>query len=97
MWLPARDGGVFVLQKAVCLTGSLPMNRDRVIRLVTAASSFRANVLLERKGATINGKSMLGLLSISESTGREFMLVVSGADEAEALERLAAMLEESQP
>jgi len=54
-------------------------------------------VLLERKGGTINGKSMLGLLSISESTGREFMLVVSGVDEAEALERLAAMLEERQP
>jgi len=86
-----------VLQKTVRLTGSLPMNRDRVIRLVTAANSFSANVLLESQGAIINGKSMLGLLSITEDTGRDYTLVISGEDEAEALDRLAAMLEEVWP
>ncbi|NLD33618.1 MAG: phosphocarrier protein Chr [Clostridiales bacterium] len=73
------------------------MNRDRVIRLVTAANSFSANVLLESQGAIINGKSMLGLLSITEDTGRDYTLVISGEDEAEALDRLAAMLEEVWP
>lgn len=86
-----------MLQKTVRLTGSLPMNRDRIIRLVTAANSFSANVLLECQGATINGKSMLGLLSITEDTGRDYTLVISGEDEAEALDRLAAMLEEVWP
>ncbi len=86
-----------MLQKTVRLTGSLPMNRDRVIRLVTAANSFSANVLLESQGAIINGKSMLGLLSITEDTGRDYTLVISGEDEAEALDRLAAMLEEVWP
>lgn len=86
-----------MLQKTVRLTGSLPMNRDRIIRLVTAANSFSANVLLESQGAIINGKSMLGLLSITEDTGRDYTLVISGEDEAEALDRLAAMLEEVWP
>lgn len=70
------------------------MNRDRVIRLVTAANRFASHVMLERQGSSINGKSMLGLLSITGMMGRDYMLVTSGEDEREALEHVSVLLEE---
>lgn len=81
-------------QKHIVITGSLPMSRERVIRLVSAANSFSSQVLLEGDNVTINGKSMLGLLSITQDTGRAFNLITRGEDEEEALERLAVLLHE---
>ena len=39
---------------------------------------------------TINGKSMLGLLSLGKLSGREMTLLAEGADEERAAETLAA-------
>lgn len=86
-------GVLFVLQRKVRLGGSLPMTRERVARLVTVSNRFASHVMLEREGSSVNGKSMLGLLSISPMSGREFMLVTSGEDEREALEQISALLE----
>ncbi len=72
------------------------MNRDRVIRLVTVANRFSAHVMLEREGSSVNGKSMLGLLSITGQPGRDYMLVTSGEDEREALEQVSSLLEEGE-
>ena len=82
-----------MLQRKVRLGGSLPMTRERVIRLVTEANRFASHVMLEREGGSVKGKSMLGLPSITPMSGREFMLVTSGEDEKEALEKLSELLE----
>ena len=84
-----------MLQKKVRVGGNLPMTRDRVIRMVTVANRFSSHVMLEREGSSVNGKSMLGLLSITGLAGREYMLVTSGEDEREALEEISALLEEA--
>ena len=81
-------------RRSVRITGTLPMTRDRVIRLVSASNLFSCHVLLEGDNLTINGKSMLGLLSINRSTGCDFDLVCEGEDEAEALESLTRLLDE---
>lgn len=83
-----------MLQKKITLFGSLPMNRERVIRMVTIANRFVSTVMLEHDDTTINGKSMLGLLGITAHTGREYMLVISGEDEKEALEQISQLFDE---
>ncbi len=83
-----------MLQKKIRLYGSLPLNKERVIRMVTVANRFVSSVMLEHDGTTINGKSMLGLLGITAHTGRDYMLVTSGEDEKEALEQICLLFEE---
>lgn len=83
-----------MLRKTIRISGELPLSRERVFRIVSAANAFSAGILLEAEGVTINGKSMLGLLAIHEGTGRSFDLVCSGEDQEEALQRMAALLEE---
>jgi phosphotransferase system HPr (HPr) family protein len=80
-------------RRSIRIAGTLPMTRDRVIRLVSVSNLFSCHVLLEGENLTINGKSMLGLLSINWTTGRDFDLVCEGEDEAEALERIIRLLE----
>ncbi len=70
------------------------MTRERVIRLVSLANTFSSHILLEADNLTINGKSMLGLLSISRHTGQDFYLVAQGVDETEAISAMAQLLEE---
>lgn len=82
-------------RKPVRLAGPLPMTRERVIRLVSLANTFSSNILLEGDNVTINGKSMLGLLSISRQTGQDFFLVTEGLDEAEAHGAMKALLEQA--
>ncbi len=83
-------------QKHIVITGPLPMSRDRVIRLVSAANAYSAQILLEGDTATINGKSMLGLLSITRHTGRVFTLITRGEDEEEAMERIFTLLSDEE-
>lgn len=84
-------------RQRIRISGRLPLSRERVFRIVSAANAFSAGVLLEAESGTINGKSMLGLLTLSEEGGREFDLVCSGEDEVEALARISALLEEPLP
>ena len=81
-------------RRSIRITGTLPMTRDRVIRLVSVSNLFSCHVLLEGENLTINGKSMLGLLSINWTTGRDFELVCDGEDEMEALDSLTRLLED---
>jgi phosphotransferase system HPr (HPr) family protein len=80
-------------RRSIRIAGTLPMTRDRVIRMVSVSNLFSCHVLLEGENLTINGKSMLGLLSINWTTGRDFDLVCEGEDEAEALESIIRLLE----
>lgn len=81
-------------RRSIRITGTLPMTRDRVIRLVSVSNLFSCRVLLEGENLTINGKSMLGLLSINWTTGRDFELVCDGEDDMEALDSLTRLLED---
>ncbi|MHC1786097.1 MAG: HPr family phosphocarrier protein [Christensenellales bacterium] len=81
-------------RKEVHITGPLPMTRERVIRLVGLANTFSSHILLEGENLTINGKSMLGLLSINRDMGRDFFLVAQGEDELEARDSMIRLLED---
>lgn len=83
-----------MIKRKVTLAGTLPYTAERAKKLANAASAFTARILLEDKRGTFNGKSMLGLLSLGKLCGREMTLLAEGADEVQAAETLAALLEE---
>lgn len=83
--------------RKIVLSGPLPMTRERAAKLVSAANTYPCGVFLERDNFTVNGKSMLGLLSISRLSCRDLMLVTDGPREEEALEALSQLLAEDAP
>lgn len=60
---------------------------------VQAASKFAARIWLEKGSKKVDGKSIMGLLSLAVSKGDEILVVVDGKDENEAMEAITRFLE----
>ncbi len=78
--------------RQIDLTGLTPFQREHVVRLVNVANGYVSHILLEHRNRTINGKSMLGLLSLGDVQNESVTLIVDGDDEKEALEAVADAL-----
>jgi catabolite repression HPr-like protein len=56
---------------------------------VQEANRFSSDIYLEKDGKKVNGKSIMGLMSLAISTGSVIKLIADGPDENEAIEKLA--------
>ena len=61
---------------------------------VQTAGRYQSSIRLVKGERDVDGKSLLGLLSLGLSAGSVFQLVVSGPDEAAAAEALTALVAE---
>ena len=83
-----------MIKQTLDLSGVTPLNRTQIEHLVHIAGGFNSRIIFEHKSRTINGKSMLGILSMGVTGHDPVTLVVDGADEEEAFEAMKTMLEE---
>jgi phosphocarrier protein len=56
--------------------------------LVQTAKDFQSNIYLEKGNDRINGKSIMGILTLGASFGTEIRVIVEGEDEQTALEAM---------
>jgi len=59
--------------------------------LVQAASKFQSDLFIEMYGYRVNGKSILGLMTLAAEEGAEMELIAEGPDEEEAIETLSQL------
>ncbi|MGC7873008.1 HPr family phosphocarrier protein [Desulfosporosinus sp. SYSU MS00001] len=59
---------------------------------VQTASRFRSNIKIKHGNSVVDGKSILGILSLGLSTGSVFELLVEGEDETEAVVALEKLM-----
>lgn len=62
--------------------------------LVKTASQFESEVYLRRDNYEINGKSVIGVMTLAAEQGATLTLVVEGADEDEAADALTELFED---
>jgi len=62
--------------------------------IVRTASQFDADVYLQRDNYEINGKSVIGVMTLAAEQGASLTLVVEGSDEAEAADALEELFED---
>lgn len=60
---------------------------------VRAANQFTSDITIVSDGDEVNGKSIIGIMSLGLYSGQETTLQADGADEAEAVEYLANFIE----
>ena len=56
------------------------------------ASTFHSNVYLEHEGRRLNGKSLLGILSLGVNKGDIITIIGEGRDEQTAVNRLVELV-----
>ncbi|MFB6231094.1 MAG: HPr family phosphocarrier protein [Salinibacter sp.] len=62
-------------------------------KIVKTASQFDSQVYLRRDNYEINGKSVIGVMTLAAEQGATLTLVVDGEDEDEAAEALTSLFE----
>lgn len=61
---------------------------------VKAAARFNSNVMVEKDGMQVNGKSIMGLLMLACPLGSKIILKIEGADEDKAFLELGGLIDD---
>jgi len=61
--------------------------------LVKTASQFESELFIEMYGYRVNGKSILGLMTLAAEKGSEMELIIEGPDEEQAAAVLTELFE----
>lgn len=61
--------------------------------LVKVASGFKSDFFIQLQGYKINGKSILGVMTLAAEQGAELELIVEGEDEEEAMKTIAELFD----
>lgn len=70
-----------------------PLTRLQIEHLAHLAGDFESRILFEHNNRVINGKSMLGLLSLGVTGHDRVVMTVEGSDEEEAAQAMKALLD----
>ena len=82
------------LQKTFTIVNRLGLHARAAAQLVQTANGFSSEVLVEKDGIEVNGKSIMGILLLAAPQGTEISLKVSGSDETEAMAALTNLIED---
>ena len=82
-----------MLETAIVIKNKLGLHARAAVKFVNTANRFSADVKIEKDGSEIDGKSILGILTLAATQGTEILLRVDGADEESALKALVTLIE----
>jgi phosphocarrier protein HPr len=76
----------------VTIVNRLGLHARAAAKFVHLAGSFSSRVTVSRDGTRVDGKSILGLLTLAASRGTKLHLTIQGDDELEAGARLSELV-----
>lgn len=82
-----------MLKKKITIKNKLGMHARAAVKFVNMANRFSSSVRIEKDGDEIDGKSILGILTLAAVQGTEIVLKVSGKDEDRALKALVDLID----
>jgi len=77
----------------VKVTNPLGVHARPSALLVQTASKFKSEVWFSKDGREVNGKSMLGVMTLAAEMGSTVVIRADGPDEEKAVEALARVFE----
>lgn len=81
------------MKKKVTVQNKSGLHARPASMLVKTATEFESDFHIHMMGYTINGKSILGVLTLAAEEGAELELEFNGKDEKEAMEAVSALFE----
>ena len=76
----------------VKISNRLGLHARAAARFVHLANRFSARVTVSKGASRVNGKSILGLLTLAAQKGATLQIVAEGEDETQALAELQALV-----
>jgi len=70
------------------------MHARAAVKFVQLAAHFKSEIRVVKDGSPVNGKSIMGLLTLVAALGTPIVIEAEGPDAEEAVAALAALVEE---
>ena len=81
-----------MLEQQIAIRNKLGLHARAAVKFVNLSNRFVASVKIVKDGSEIDGKSILGILTLAATQGSEITLRVSGKDEEAAVKALADLI-----
>ena len=83
-----------MISGTVTIVNKLGLHARAATRLVNCAAGYEAEVILVRGTRKVNGKSIMGGLTLAAARGTELLIEADGPDESAALAAVSALFAE---
>jgi phosphocarrier protein len=80
------------VQRDVTVQNKLGIHARPASKFVRIASRYQSEILVEKDGDTVNGKSIMGLMMLAAGPGSRIKLVAEGADADQAVRELEDLI-----
>ena len=81
-----------MLNKKVTVKNTVGLHARPATFFIQKANEYKSSIWVESDERRVNAKSLLGILSLGITQGIEIDIIANGADEAEAIEGLSALI-----
>ena len=81
------------VERRVQIQNQLGMHARAATKFVQLANKFPCKVLVEKDGQSVNGKSIMGVLTLAAAKGTTIVVVTEGDDAEAAMTALAKLVE----
>jgi phosphocarrier protein len=81
-----------MLDKTVAIRNKLGLHARAAVKFVNLSNRFGSSVRIVKDGDEIDGKSILGILTLAATQGTSIRLLVSGKDEEAAMVALVELI-----
>lgn len=82
-----------MINESVTIKNKLGLHARAAVKFVNTANRFASSVKIIKEGQEIDGKSILGILTLAAVQGSVITLKISGKDEKEAFQALDELIE----
>ena len=80
-----------MIEKEITVANRAGLHTRPASMIVRKASEFEAEFFIHKDGYEINGKSIIGVMTLAAEQGATLMLVFEGPDESEAADAMTEL------
>ena len=81
-----------MISRNVTIINRLGLHARAAARLVNCASDYAAEIIVIKGTRSVNGKSIMGVLTLAAATGTELVIEADGTDERQALNAVVELV-----
>jgi len=82
-----------VIEKKIVIKNRAGIHARPAALLVQTANMFSSKIFIKKDLETINGKSIMGIITLGATYKTELIIIADGSDEAEAVAAIARLFE----
>lgn len=83
-----------MITKELIIKNRLGLHARAAAQLVKTANRFRAEIIIEKDGMEVNGKSIMGLLMLAAPKGSLLVVKASGEDAEAAVTEIGKLVDD---